>query len=97
MPWLSGELIIEQAEEMSAKPAGILAARIGDLAEPLHSIFSRSLHAELERYLKEGGSPAVIDFYKLVDTRFFDLPRNAKTVRAFTNINSPGDISRDGR
>ncbi len=95
MPWLSAELIREQAEEMSREQAGILAARIGGLTEPLHSIYSRSLHGELVRYLKSGSRPAVIDFYKLVHTRYYDLPRTAKTLKAFTNINSPGDISSD--
>lgn len=93
MPWLSMELIREQAEEMRREQAEILAARIGELTEPLHSIYSRSLHGELVSYLKSGGSPAVIDFYKLVQTRYYNLPRTVKTLKAFTNINSPGDIS----
>ncbi|MCA1741373.1 MAG: molybdenum cofactor guanylyltransferase [Bacteroidales bacterium] len=95
MPWLSAELIREQAEEMLREPAGILAARIGGLAEPLHSVYSRSLHGELARYLQSGARPAVIDFYKLVHIRYYDLPRTVKTLKAFTNINSPGDISND--
>jgi len=93
MPWLSVKLISEQAGDMYREQAGILVARVDGLAEPLHSIYSRSLHGELVRYLKSGGSPAVIDFYKLVHTRYYDLPRTVKTLKAFTNINSPGDIS----
>ncbi len=92
MPWLSGELIEEQANDFFTKPAEILAARIGGLAEPLHSLYSCALHQRLGRYLDSGGSPAIIDFYKLVQTRYFDLPRTVKTMRAFTNINSPEDI-----
>jgi len=95
MPWLSGELIREQSENFLMDPAEILSARIGQFAEPLHSIYSRSLHNQLKSYLESGGSPAVIDFYKLVHTRFFDLPLTEQTLRAFTNINSPGDIVRD--
>ncbi len=95
MPWLSVELIREQVEEMRREQAEILAARIGGLTEPLHSIYSRSLHCELVKYLKSGSSPAVIDFYKLVHTRYHDLPRTVKTIKAFTNINSPGDIGSD--
>lgn len=95
MPWLSVKLIREQVKDMRREQAAILAARIGGLTEPLHSIYSRSLHGELERYLKSGSSPAVIDFYKLVHTRYYDLPRTVKTLKAFTNINSPGDISSD--
>lgn len=95
MPWLSGELIEAQARDFVREPAEILAARIGELAEPLHSVYSCTLHQRLERYLGSGGSPAVIDFYRLVQTRYYDLPRTLKTVRAFTNINSPGDLSRE--
>lgn len=94
MPWLSGDLIRRQVEEMHRKPAEILAVRMGGLAEPLHSIYSRSIHSALGRYLGSGNSPAVIDFYKLVNTRYFDLRRTAKTIRIFTNINYPGDIPR---
>lgn len=95
MPWLSVELIREQAEEMRIAQPEILAARIGGLTEPLHSIYSRSLHDELVRYLQSGSRPAIIDFYKLVHTRYHDLPRTVKTIKAFTNINSPGDIGSD--
>ncbi len=95
MPWLSGELIKAQAEDFLKEPAEILAARTGQFSEPLHSIYSCSLHKRLESYLESGGNPAVIDFYNLVQMRYFDLPRTVQTMRAFTNINSPGDISRD--
>lgn len=95
MPWLSGELILAQTEDYMNDPAEILAARIGRFAEPLHSIYSTSLHQRLESYLESGGSPAVIDFYKLVQTRYYDLPGTAKTIKAFTNINSPGDMPKD--
>ena len=93
MPWLSAELIREQADDMVREQAEILAARIGGLSEPLHSIYSRSLHGGLVSYLESGSSPAVIDFYKLVHTRYYDLPRTVTNLKAFTNINSPGDIS----
>jgi len=95
MPWLSEDLIRTQAEDFLRDPAEILAARIGQFAEPLHSIYSRSLHKQLESYLESGGSPAVIDFYKLVQTRYYDLTGTVQTLRALTNINSPGDIRRD--
>lgn len=92
MPWLSEKMIKEQANEILRDPADILVARIGVMAEPLHSVYSCSLHGVLESYLASGGSPAVIDFYKLVNTRYFDLPRSAATLRAFKNINYPEDI-----
>jgi molybdopterin-guanine dinucleotide biosynthesis protein A len=92
MPWLSSELIRLQADDYLKKPAEILAARAGELSEPLHSIYRKSIHTKLVRYLEEGNSPAVIDFYHLADTRFFELPLTAETRRALTNINRPRDL-----
>ncbi|MDZ7635523.1 MAG: molybdenum cofactor guanylyltransferase [Bacteroidales bacterium] len=45
MPWLSGELIESQARDFAREPADILVARIGELAEPLHSLYSRPFTA----------------------------------------------------
>jgi molybdopterin-guanine dinucleotide biosynthesis protein A len=92
MPWLSEEIIRAQADNSLDNPSDILAARTGGLAEPLHSIYRCSIHEQLAQYLREGGSPAVIDFFPLVGTRFYDMPHTAKTARAFTNINRPEDI-----
>ena len=92
MPWLSEDLIRAQADDFLSHTADILVARTGGLAEPLHSIYSCSIHEPLETYLRDGGSPAVIDFYTRVNIRYYDLPRTAQTARAFTNINRPEDI-----
>lgn len=92
MPWLSEELIMAQADDFLRDPTDILVASTGGLAEPLHSIYSCSIHEPLETYLRDGGSPAVIDFYTRVKIRYYDLPRTAKTARALTNINRPEDI-----
>ncbi len=92
MPWLSEELIRAQADNYLRNPADILAARTGGLAEPLHTVYRCSIHEQLAQYLSEGGSPAVIDFFPGVETRYYDLPHTSKTLRAFTNINRPEDI-----
>jgi molybdopterin-guanine dinucleotide biosynthesis protein A len=92
MPWLSEGLIRAQVSEFLGKPADILAAKSDGFLEPLHSIYSKAIHPVLARYLEGGGSPAVIDFYRLVDTRFMDLPPVAETRRALTNINRHEDL-----
>lgn len=92
MPWLSAELIRLQAVNYLENPSDILAARYEGLSEPLHSIYRKSIHPALAIYLEEGNSPAIIDFYPVAKTRFFDLPLTAETHRAMTNINRPGDI-----
>ena len=94
MPWLSEEIITRQADDFLSNPADILVPRPGDLPEPLHSVWSCSLHDQLKGYLESGGSPAVIDFFSLVRTRFLQMEPTPETLKAFTNINTPGDIPR---
>lgn len=93
MPWLSEELIREQARDFLNDPPDILAARIKGLFEPLHSIYNRQIQPALARYIESGGSPAVFDFYGLVSTRHYDLPVTEKTRKALTNINRPEDVT----
>ena len=92
MPWLSEKLIRMQAEEMLSARSDILVPRVNGLVEPLHSIYSCSIHERLKSYLLSDGSPAVIDFYTLVDTRYLELPSDTGTAKAFTNINRPEDL-----
>jgi len=92
MPWLSEEIITRQAADFLDDPADILVPRLGDFPEPLHSVWSRTLHEQLKSYLESGGSPAVIDFFRLVRTRFLQMDPTPETRKAFTNINTPGDI-----
>lgn len=92
MPWLSEDLIRQQAREMLSTPSDILVPRVNGLAEPMHSLYRCAIHQKLHSYLLSDGSPAVIDFYRLVDTRYMDLPSDAETTKAFTNINRPEDL-----
>lgn len=92
MPWLSGELIRAQASEFLENPSEILMARAGGLAEPLHSLYNKQIHPALVRFIGEGSSNAIIDFCRLADTRYFDLPLTRETRKALTNINRPEDL-----
>lgn len=92
MPWLSADIIKKQADYYLKNPSDILVARSEGLPEPLHSIYGKAIHQALVRYIEEGGSPAIIDFYKFTDTRFFELPQTEETRRALTNINRPADL-----
>jgi molybdopterin-guanine dinucleotide biosynthesis protein A len=94
MPWLSGEMIIRQADDFLRAPSDILAARIEGLYEPLHSVYSKSIQPSLAGYIEGGGSPTIFDFYPYVATRYHDLPVTEETRKALTNINRPEDIIR---
>jgi molybdopterin-guanine dinucleotide biosynthesis protein A len=91
MPWLSGEMITNQAAVFLKAPSDILAARIEGLFEPLHSVYSKSIQSSLAAYIEGGGSPTVFDFYPHVTTMHYDLPVTEETRKALTNINRPED------
>jgi molybdopterin-guanine dinucleotide biosynthesis protein A len=92
MPWLSEKIIISQAEAFIKEPADVFVPLTGLMTEPLHAIYSCSLQPSLEAYLKSAPGRAVRDFYQLADTRYFNLPQTEETLRAFTNINTHGDL-----
>lgn len=92
MPLLSGELIIRQAESFLKETSDLCVARIGDMVEPLHSIYNCRTHAALEKYMSTGNRHAVRDFFGLLQVTYFDFPRTEEIKRAFTNINAPEDL-----
>lgn len=92
MPWLSVEIIKRQAEYFLKGKPDVLVPRIGVMTEPLHSIFSCSLHPLLVSYLTRSADRSVRDFYKLTRVSYFILPGTGKVLKAFTNINYPEDL-----
>ena len=96
MPSLSADLITIQIDKFADKPAEVFVPRIGDLIEPLHSIMDCSAHTSLEDYLRTALKPAVRDWFRLVNARYFDLPETDEYLRVFTNINTPGDLIKMG-
>jgi molybdopterin-guanine dinucleotide biosynthesis protein A len=92
MPWLSEEILKNQATAFLKAPADVLIPRIEKSIEPLHAIYRCSLHPYLESYLRERKDAAVREFLRSLQVRYYDLPRNEKTLKVFTNINSPEDL-----
>ena len=92
MPWLSEEIITKQATAALKTPADVLIPRIDKSIEPLHAIYRCSLHPYLESYLREGKDAAVRAFFRHLKVRYYDLPGDDKTLRIFTNINTPQDL-----
>jgi molybdopterin-guanine dinucleotide biosynthesis protein A len=92
MPWLSEEIITDQATALQKAPADVMIPRIDKSIEPLHAIYRCSLHPYLESYLRADNDPAVRAFFRPLKVRYYDLPRNEKNLKAFTNINSPEDL-----
>jgi molybdopterin-guanine dinucleotide biosynthesis protein A len=93
MPYLDKEIIISQIECSENMECDILIPKINENIEPLHAIYSRRIIGELENYLAEKQDYAVRAFFKRMNIRYFQMDDSEEVRRAFTNINSMGDIS----
>jgi molybdenum cofactor guanylyltransferase len=92
MPWLSEEIITNQAAAFLEAPSDVLLPKIDKSIEPLHAIYRCSLHPYLQNYLQAGKDTAVRAFFRPLEVRYYILPADNKTLKVFTNINSPGDL-----
>jgi molybdopterin-guanine dinucleotide biosynthesis protein A len=94
MPFLDKEIIEDQILEFSNSEFDVLIPRVGKLIEPLHAIYSKSIFEELEVFIACGKKRAVRDFLHDLNVGYLEIPGSGTSRKAFTNINSPGDISR---
>ena len=94
MPFLDKGLIAEQIDAFNRGNFDILVPRIGKNIEPLHAIYRKSLLNDLERFIAGGKNRPVRDFIHAMHASYFELQESEETRRAFTNINSPDEISR---
>jgi len=92
MPFLSKEIIEEEIRQFRLNESEILIPRIGELIEPLHSIYRVSVLPRMERFLAEGKNRAVRDFLSGLHVDYFILQDSEENRRAFTNINTQRDI-----
>lgn len=92
MPFLDRKIIEEQIEAFGTCQSDILIPKAGEMIEPLHSIYRKSVLETLERFLSEGKNRAVKDFILQINTGYFNVNETEITKKAFTNINQPSDL-----
>jgi molybdopterin-guanine dinucleotide biosynthesis protein A len=92
MPFLKKSLIINQIDAFIKKKCDALVPVLNNYPEPLHSIYSNSLLADLEKYLSAAPDHSVQEFLEIIDTNYLTLPVDKLTLKAFKNINSPSDM-----
>lgn len=92
MPFLDRKIIEEQIEEFNIRQSDILIPKVGELIEPLHSIYKKTILEDLERFLSEGRERAVRDFILGMNTDYFIVKETEASLKAFTNINLPSDL-----
>lgn len=94
MPFLNKEIVRKQIDAFNGSDFEIFTPKIGDLVEPLHSVFRKSILDDLEIYLSEHHERSTRDFIAGKNTGYLKLEDSPETKRAFSNINSPSDIKR---
>ena len=72
----------------------VLIPQIDDNIEPLHGIYRNSLRTTLEEYLKGDNDCAIREFFKVTEVCFMKIEGSEKSRNAFSNINSPSDVTR---
>jgi molybdopterin-guanine dinucleotide biosynthesis protein A len=93
MPFLKKEIISEQIRQFRLNEYDILIPKIGRFIEPLHSIYRISVLSDLERFITRGKNRSVRDFISEMNVGYMQIQESEENKRAFTNINSPSDIS----
>lgn len=96
MPYPDKGIILKMIEAYNIADCDALIPQMEEYIEPLHSIYSISLADHLEAYLKRDQSKAVRDYIRSLNVIYFKLEVSEENRRAFTNINSPSDISHTG-
>jgi molybdopterin-guanine dinucleotide biosynthesis protein A len=92
MPLLDKRLINRQIDFYFSNKCDVLIPSIGELIEPLHSIYSISVLKSLEEYLSGDHDYAVREFIKILDARYLQFEGSEENKNAFTNINSASDL-----
>lgn len=93
MPLLDKKLILSQINYFDDHKCDILIPRVSQYIEPLHAIYSIGILKTLEDYLLGNQNCAVREFFKKVEPHYLEFEDSAEIKKAFTNINSPLDIS----
>lgn len=96
MPYPDKGIILKMIEAYNIANCDALIPQMEEYIEPLHSIYSISMADHLEAYLKRDQSKAVRDYIRSLNVIYFKLEVSEENRRAFTNINSPSDISHTG-
>ncbi len=92
MPFLNRALILSEIESFERSGADMIIPVVKNNIEPLHGIYRNDLVEKLGEWLASDNNPEVRKFIETANAAFFPVIRSESSDKAFTNINSPGDI-----
>lgn len=95
MPYINRAIIEKQVLWLDRNPgADALVPRIKSHIEPMHAIYASGQAGALGDFLESASDYSIRAFLRLLNVVYMDLPPDATTTKAFSNINSPRDLGR---
>jgi len=94
MPFLNEDVIRKMLEAYTQQEVDILIPIIGNNIEPLSAIYSINILEKLNEYLNTTNNFSIRSFFKIVNTKFFELETNVFNKKSFININSQDDYDK---
>ncbi|MDA3886880.1 MAG: molybdenum cofactor guanylyltransferase [Candidatus Delongbacteria bacterium] len=92
MPFIDEKLVESEIKKFFSIAADIIVPKMGEMIEPLHSIYSSSLKEQLEEYLTTVEDLAIRKFYADLNVFYWELEQNEHNKKAFFNINTFDDL-----
>lgn len=92
MPFLHNGFIQEQINCFRKSRCDCLLPRIGNLAQPIHAIYKKSLESDIRKFILDNQDRSLAAFLKTVNTRYLDLENSEFYRRIFMNVNTPEDL-----
>jgi molybdopterin-guanine dinucleotide biosynthesis protein A len=96
MPFLKGDLISQQLNYSQTHHADAVIPEINGSIEPLHGIYKNHLLSKLEDYLSSGNNYSLKGFLDKINVDLFRPEITSEILRAFVNINTPGEAEKYG-
>lgn len=92
MPFLHNGFIQEQINCFRKSRCDCLLPRIGNLAQPIHAIYKKSLESDIRKFILYNQDHSLAAFLKTVNTRYLDLENSEFYRRIFMNVNTSEDL-----
>ncbi|MDT8401387.1 MAG: molybdenum cofactor guanylyltransferase [Bacteroidales bacterium] len=94
MPELSVSTVSAVALNFRNTECEVLVPVYKGLIEPLHAVYSKTVLARLDDFLKSENKYSIREFLKLVDDKYLEIEERSSEINPFRNINSPEDLQK---
>ncbi len=93
MPFIRKKIIENQIKFFySENNCDVLQPKIGELVEPMHSIYKTNLSDKLFDFIQNTNTYSILTFLRDIQVNTFLLEENQENIISFLNINSKSDM-----